>query len=125
MKTIDKDKKIVEEKVIDASGKSLGRLATAVASVLSGKDKATYERHIYCGAPVKVVNASKMRVSVERLEGITHKRYSGFPGGLRLMSGVEVSEKNGFKELVKHAVFKMLPGNKLRREMMKNLKIED
>lgn len=122
MKKEEKNK--IEEKVMDAEGKSLGRFASAVASVLSGKNKTSYQRHIYSGVPVKVINASKLRLNSRKLGEIFHKRYSGYPGGLKEVTGLELWEKGKFEELVKHAVYKMLPGNKLRREMMKNLKIE-
>jgi large subunit ribosomal protein L13 len=114
-----------EEKIIDASGKTLGRVASAVAISLMGKDKATYERHLYSGSRVKVINASKLKITTKKLEEIYHTRYSGYRGGLRVLSGTETFEKKGLKELVKLAVHHMLPGNKLRREMLKNLKIED
>jgi len=112
-------------KTIDAAGKSLGRVATEIAMSLMGKTSAKFQRHVYSGFPVKVVNASKIRITNKKLEEITHKRYSGYRGGLRILKGTETAEKKGMKELVKLAVFQMLPGNKLRREMMKNLKIED
>ena len=90
-----------------------------------GKTKATFERNKYSGFPVKVVNAKKLRITPKKLEEIYHTRYSGIPGGLRILKGTETADKKGFKELIKLATFQMLPGNKLRRIMMKNLKIED
>lgn len=112
-------------KTIDATGRSLGRVATEVAMSLMGKTSAKFERNTYSGFPVRVVNASKIRISNKKLSGIEHKRYSGYRGGLRIMKGTETSEKKGMKEMVRLAVYQMLPGNKLRREMMKHLKIED
>lgn len=123
MKKIVKNKK--EEKIIDAKGKVLGRLATEVAVVLLGKNQTTFERNVYSGTPVKIINASKIKYTEKKLTSILHKRYSGYPGGYTEMTGREVVDKKGFKELIKHAIEKMLPGNKLRREMMKNLKIEE
>ncbi|MCX6751623.1 MAG: 50S ribosomal protein L13 [Candidatus Nomurabacteria bacterium] len=117
--------KKIDEKIIDASGKTLGRVASEIASSLMGKTKATFERHIYSGFKVKVINASKIKITAKKLEEIYHTRYSGYRGGLRILKGTETAEKKGMKELVKLAVYHMLPGNKLRREMMKNLKIED
>lgn len=114
-----------ETKTIDASGRTLGRVASEVAMSLMGKTKVTFERNIYSGVPVKVINASKLRITPSKLAEIYHTRYSGIPGGLRILSGTETAEKKGFKELIKLATFQMLPDNKLRREMMKNLKIED
>jgi large subunit ribosomal protein L13 len=114
-----------DTKIIDAEGRTLGRVASEVTSSLMGKTKASYERHIYSGFPVKVINASKLKITVKKLEEIYHTRYSGHRGGLRVLKGTETRDKKGLKELVKLAVLHMLPGNKLRREMMKNLKIEE
>lgn len=119
-----KDQK-TEEKIIDAQGKTLGRIASAIAFSLMGKTKASFERHFYSGFKVKVINASKIKITTKKLEEIYHTRYSGYRGGLRILKGTETAEKKGFKELIKLAVYQMLPGNKLRREMMKNLKVED
>ena len=112
-------------KTIDASGRTLGRVASEVAMSLMGKTKTTFERNVYSGLPVKVVNASKLRITAKKLEEIYHTRYSGIPGGLRILKGTETAQKRGLKELIKLATYQMLPGNKLRRIMMKNLKIED
>ncbi len=112
-------------KTIDASGRTLGRVATEVAVSLMGKTKASFERNHYSGSPVKVVNASKLRITPKKLEHIYHTRYSGIPGGLRTIKGTETAEKMGLKELIRLSVHQMLPGNKLRRTMLKNLKIED
>jgi large subunit ribosomal protein L13 len=112
-------------KIIDATGRSLGRVASEAAMHLMGKTSAKFQRHTYSGLPVQVVNASKVRISSKKLEEITHKRYSGYPGGLKITKAVETAEKKGMKELVKLAVYQMLPGNKLRGQIMKNLKIED
>src|SRR3989338_1226314 len=112
-----------EIKTIDASGRTLGRVASEVATTLMGKNKPTFERHKYTGFPVKVVNASKLRITTAKLEEIFHTRYSGIPGGLRIIKGTETAEKRGLKELIRLATFQMLPDNKLRKEMMNNLKI--
>jgi len=117
--------KTPEKKVIDASGRTLGRVATEVAMSLMGKTKATFERNKYSGVPVKVINATKLRITPKKLASIYHARYSGIPGGLRIMSGTETVEKRGLSELVRLATFQMLPPNKLRRTMMKNLTIEE
>ena len=114
-----------EVKIIDANGRTLGRVASEAAMSLMGKTKASFERNIYCGFPVKVINAKKISITAKKLESIYHTRYSGIPGGLRTIKGTETAEKKGLKELLKIATYKMLPSNKLRRTMMKNLKIED
>lgn len=119
------EKKIKEVKTIDAAGKSLGRVATQAAMYLMGKTAATFERNKYSGFPVKVVNAGRIRITEKKLETIAHKRYSGIPGGLRVMTAAETRDAKGMRELVRLATYQMLPGNKLRRTMMKNLEIEN
>ena len=114
-----------EIKTIDAQGRTLGRVASEVAMSLMGKTKPSFERNVYCGISVTVINSSKIKITTKKLETIVHKRYSGMRGGLRIIKGTETNEKKGLKELVKLAVYQMLPDNKIRREMMKNLKIED
>lgn len=112
-------------KIINAEGKTLGRIASVIAMFLMGKTEASFERHFYSGNPVKVINVSKIKISIKKLEELYHTRYSGYRGGLRIIKGIETKQKKGMSELVKLAVYNMLPGNKLRREMMKNLIIED
>ena len=114
-----------EEKIVDAQSRTLGRVASETAYFLMGKNKASFERNTYSGSPVTVVNASKLRITTKKLAEIYHTRYSGIPGGLRITKGTETAAKQGLKELIRLATYQMLPGNKLRREMMKNLKIED
>ena len=114
-----------EIKIIDAASKTLGRVSTEIAMSLMGKTSAKFERNVYSGFPVKVINASKLRITTKKLSEIYHSRYSGYRGGLRILKGTETAEKKGLKELIRLATYQMLPDNKLRREMMKNLKIED
>ncbi len=121
----DTTNKKIESKTIDATGRTLGRVSSEVAMSLMGKTKATFERNVYSGFPVKVINASKLSITAKKLAEIYHTRYSGMRGGLRVLKGTETAEKKGLKELIKLATFQMLPGNKLRRKMMKNLTIED
>ena len=118
-------KETISNKTLDASGRTLGRVASEVAMSLMGKTKPSFERNKYSGMPVMVVNASKLRINAKKLAGIYHTRYSGIPGGLRILKGSYTAEKLGLKELIKLATYQMLPSNKLRRTMMKNLKIED
>ena len=117
--------KKMETKTIDAGGRTLGRVASEVAMSLSGKNRVSFERNKYSGVPVLVLNASKLRITAKKLAEIFHTRYSGIPGGLRITHGKETAEKKGLKELIRLATYRMLPSNKLRREMMKHLKIED
>ena len=117
--------KKTDSKIIDAQGRTLGRVASEAAMSLMGKTKASFERNRYSGFPVKVVNASKLRITAKKLENIYHTRYSGIPGGLRILKGTETVSKLGLKELIRLAIYQMLPANKLRRTMMKHLTIID
>jgi len=124
----DKNKTKTKERAgqtIDASGETLGRVASRAAMHLMGKTAATFERHRYSGFPVKIVNAAKIRITQKKLENIFHKRYSGIPGGLRVTPAAKTKTTKGMREVVRLVIYQMLPGNKLRREMMKNLVIED
>ncbi len=112
-------------KVVDAESRTLGRVASEVAMSLMGKTKPSFERNKYSGFPVKVINASKLRITPKKLEHIYHARYSGIPGGLRIVKGTETAAKMGLKELIKLAIYQMLPSNKLRKTMMKHLTIND
>ncbi|MEK7113366.1 MAG: 50S ribosomal protein L13 [Patescibacteria group bacterium] len=120
-----KDEKTKEEKKINAEGRTLGRVASETAIYLMGKNKPSFERNVYSGVDVKVINASKIKITAKKLESLYHVRYSGERGGLRILKGTETKEKKGMKELVRLAVYSMLPDNKLKKEMMKHLKIED
>lgn len=120
-----KNTKKTTEKIIDATNKTLGRVASSVAMSLMGKDKVSFTRNAFSGSVVKVTNASKMSISPKKISEIAHERYSGYPGGLRTIGAKETIEKKGHKELLRLAVDRMLPKNKLHKEMMKNLKIEN
>ena len=113
------------EKMIDATGRTLGRVASLAAVSLMGKDSPSFKREAFSGAPVMVKNAGKIRITTKKLEELSHNRYSGYPGGLKTHSGAHTAKTKGMRELVRLAVYRMLPGNKLRKEMMKNLTIEE
>ena len=118
-------KKTISAKIIDAQNRALGRLASEAAVSLMGKTKASFERNKYCGIHVKVINAMKLRITAKKLESIYHTRYSGIPGGLHIIKGTETALTKGLKELIRLAIYQMLPANKLRKKMMKNLAITD
>ena len=110
---------------IDATDKILGRLASEVAALLNAKDSIHFVKHRVADVTVKVINASKIKVSGNKMKERMHKTYSGFPGGLKEVSLEHVIEKKGHGELIKHAVEGMLPKNKLQSIRMKNLVIEE
>jgi large subunit ribosomal protein L13 len=108
--------------VIDAEGKILGRLATRVARLLTGKDKPIYTPFLDTGDHVIIINAEKIRLSGKKLTDKMYRRHTGYPGGLREVSAEVLMSKNPGK-LVREAVIGMLPKTKLGRAMRKKLKI--
>lgn len=111
-----------EWKHVDASGKVLGRLATEVATMLMGKHRPEYTPHVDCGDFVVVTNARDVVLTGRKAEHKTLKRYSGYPGGLREIPYGTVREKNP-ERLVEQAVRRMLPKNRLGRQMFAKLKV--
>ena len=114
-----------KEFTIDAEGKKLGRVATEVATILMGKNDPSFEKHTLSGNKVTIVNASKADISAKKLNEKEYGRYSGYPGGLKFDTMAKVIEKKGYAEVFRRAVFGMLPGNKLRQHIMKNLTVTE
>lgn len=110
---------------IDASGKKMGRVASEAASFLSGKRNVNYVRNKVCGAPVKIINTSKASFDVKKLNGKEYVTFTGFRGGLYTETLAHLIERKGAKEAFERAVYRMLPSNTLRKQMMKNLTITD
>ncbi len=108
--------------VIDAAGKTLGRLAVQIASRLRGKHKPIYTPHVDTGDFIVVVNADKVRLTGNKLEDKKYYRYTGFPGGLREQNAADLLKKKP-TSLLQFAVKGMLPKNSLGRAMYKKLKI--
>ncbi len=113
----------IKNTVIDASGVTVGRVATQVAIALMGKDEPTFERHTITGGTVTIVNAGKIKIDPRKLDTVKFALYSGYPGGLRFETLAQVLEKKGIEEVLRRAVYGMLPGNKLRPELMKKLTV--
>lgn len=110
---------------IDAQNKKLGRLASEIASLLMGKNRTDFARNLIPDIKIKVTNVSKISVTAKKLAAKTYKSYSGYPGGLKEHSMKKVVSDKGMKEALRIAVKGMLPKNKLRDRMMKNLEIKD
>ena len=108
--------------LVDASGQTLGRLATQIADRLRGKGKPQYTPHIDSGDFVVVVNADKIAVTGNKLEDKMYYRHSGYPGGLRSRPLREQLERRP-TEVLRKAVKGMLPRNKLGRAQIGKLKI--
>ena len=108
--------------VVDAEGKTLGRLATQIADVLRGKRKPTYTPHVDVGDFVIVVNAEKIAVTGKKLSDKRYYRHSGYPGGIRHRTLGEMLERQP-EEVIRKAVKGMLPRNRLARQQLTKLKV--
>lgn len=122
MKSYMQKKETVERKwyVIDATDVTLGRLASKVAHMLRGKHKATYTPHIDCGDYIIITNASKVKLTGNKLDKKMYYDHSRYVGGLRTRTAREMVEKFPV-EMVERAVKGMLPHNRLGRAMYKKL----
>ena len=108
--------------VVDADGKTLGRLASEVASVLRGKNKPTFTPHVDCGDYVIVINAERVAGTGKKRNEEIYKKHTGYPGGLREITFDKLQQKKP-EEIIRHAVKGMLPDGKLGRQMFKKLKV--
>ena len=108
--------------VVDAEGKTLGRLATEVARILRGKHKPIYTPHVDTGDFVIIVNAEKIRVTGKRLDQKMYYRHSGYMGGLKETSLRTMLDKHP-ERVLQLAVKGMMPKNRLGRKMYKKLKV--
>ena len=108
--------------VVDADGKTLGRLATQIADTLRGKGKPQYTPHVDTGDFVVVVNAEKIHVTGQKLDQKMYHRHSGYPGGLRSRT-LRVQLERRPTEVLRKAVKGMLPKNKLAARQLVKLKI--
>jgi len=108
--------------VVDAAGQVLGRVATRIARILIGKDKANYTPYLDCGDHVVVINADKIRLTGNKLEQKVYRHHSGFPGGLKEVPAKRVRETKP-EWMVREAVLGMLPKNKLRARRAKKLRV--
>ena len=108
--------------LVDANQQSLGRLATQIASYLLGKHKPNFTPGVDMGDFVVVVNASKLRFTQKRLLEKIYYSHSGYPGGLKSIKLRDQLEKHP-ERVIRHAVWGMLPHNKLGRRLLKRLRI--
>jgi large subunit ribosomal protein L13 len=108
--------------VVDASGQTLGRLATRIADALRGKRKPEYTPHCDTGDFVIVVNAEKVAVTGKKREDKRYYRHSGYPGGLRSRTFAEMQARRP-EEIIRLAVKGMLPRTRLGRQQLRKLKV--
>ena len=108
--------------VVDAAGKTLGRLSSDIAYVLRGKHKPMYTPHMDTGDYVIVVNADKIAVTGKRAEQKTYYSHSGYPGGLKARGYKDVMNKHP-RRILEHSIRGMLPHNSLGADMLGKLKV--
>lgn len=112
------------EYAIDANGKSLGRVASEAAAVLRGKNRSDFSPNRVPSVKVIVANIDKIKITGKKLKQKNYTRHSGYPGSLKSFRMEEMITKKGIGHVFKEAVYGMLPKNKLRSQMIKNLIIK-
>jgi len=108
--------------VIDAAGQTVGRLATRIATVLRGKHKPDYTPHLAGGDYVIVINAEKVVFTGRKLDQKVYTRYTGYQGGLKSTTARVMLDKHP-ERVIQHAVWGMLPKNRMGRKLIRRLKI--
>ena len=108
--------------LIDAQGKTLGRLSTEIAKLLRGKHKVTFTPHVDGGDYVVVINADKIEVTGKKRDNKVYRHHTGYIGNLKEINFKKLQEKNP-EEIIRLSVRGMLPKNKLRAPMMKRLRV--
>jgi large subunit ribosomal protein L13 len=108
--------------VVDAEGKHLGRLATEIVRVLRGKNKPQYTPHVDVGDFIVVVNADRVAVTGRKAEQRVYRRHSGYPGGMKETSYEQMLARKP-AEVLRKAVYGMMPKTRLARKQFKKLKI--
>ena len=110
---------------IDAEGKKMGRVASEAATILMGKNKATYERNAAPDVKVSIVNTSKASIDSKKKDDKEYVTFTGFRGGINTEKLGALIARKGTSEAFRRAVYRMLPSNSLRAKMMKNLTISE
>lgn len=110
---------------IDAQGKRIGRVASEAATYLMGKNSVKFVRNAAPDVKVKIINCSKAYVSAKKKNDKEYVTFTGFRGGINTEKLSDLIERKGFSEPFRLAVYRMLPGNSLRKTMMKNLEITE
>lgn len=108
--------------VVDAEGKTLGRLASQIAAILRGKHKPTFTPHTDCGDFIVIVNAEKIHLTGKKLTDKIYRRHTGFPGGMKEVAAKDLLVRRPTRAL-ELAIKGMLPHNKLGADMYRKLKV--
>ena len=106
--------------IVDVKGKTIGNAATDIAVLLMGKDKPNFVRHLDCGDFVVVINSKYVESTGKKEQEKLYGRYSGYPGGLKQKALWQIRQENP-NEIIRHAVWGMLPTNKLRDRLVTRL----
>ena len=110
---------------IDATGRTLGRVASEAAKMLMGKVRADYTPNVLSNTKVEIVHASKLHVDERKEESQSYQTYSGYPGGQRKESLRRITARKGRGAALKLAITRMLPHNSMRVSRLKNLSISE
>lgn len=110
--------------VIDATGMRLGALATETAKVLLGKTSPDYARHLVADVTVEIKNLNKLDLP-EKKKSEIYQTYSGYPGGRKTETLIRLATRRGYSEVVRRTVAGMLPNNKLKKQLLKQLVISE
>ena len=110
---------------IDAQGKKMGRVASEAATILMGKNKASYARNAVAAVKVSIVNTSKAAIDSKKMDDKEYVTFTGFRGGINTEKLGALIARKGTAEAFERAVYRMLPSNSLRSKMMKNLTITE
>lgn len=122
---MEKQEKQIAQTTIDATGKALGRVASAAAKALMGKTQAAYVPHNPPKVTVTITNAAKLYVTEKKRLGKVYTTYSGYPGGLKKETLSSLSTRKGYGETLRRAIQRMLPNNTHRTPRMKRLIITE
>lgn len=110
---------------IDSTNKSLGRIATEAVTVLMGKNRTDFARNTVAPVEVVITNASKVNISSKKLADTVFKHHSGYRGGLKEVALDRFIKEKGYAELFRKTIWGMLPINKLRPKIIKNLHVTE
>lgn len=116
---------MAEKITIDATGRSLGRVATEAAMHLRGKHRPDYQPNRLADVSVEIVNAGALQMSEQKKDGTIYQRYSGYPSGRTEETFRSLVSRRGYDEAIRRTVHGMLPANRLRSKMLAQLTISE
>lgn len=114
-----------ETYTIDAAGQSIGRVATEAAKALRGKHRPDFAPHVAPNVRVEIKHCGEVSIHYRKLRDEVHVSYSGYPGGKKETPIAKTANEKGRSELMRRAVYGMLPPNRLRDRLMKNLTVHE